>query len=64
VVTASAANAEKILARASSASVPAARLGATGGDALRIAGEKPLPVATLIERFETWLPAYMAGSAA
>jgi phosphoribosylformylglycinamidine synthase len=64
VVTASAANAEKILARAMESSVPAARLGATGGNALRIAGEKPLPVASLIDAFEKWLPAYMAGSAA
>jgi phosphoribosylformylglycinamidine synthase len=41
--------------------VPFARLGATGGRALAVAGERPLPVDDLKTRFETWLPAYMAG---
>jgi phosphoribosylformylglycinamidine synthase len=64
LVTAKAADAEAILQRARSASVPAARLGVTGGNALTIAGERPLPVAALLDCFEKWLPGYMAGSAA
>jgi phosphoribosylformylglycinamidine synthase len=39
------------------------RLGATGGKALAIAGERPVAVAQLKESFESWLPAYMAGQA-
>jgi phosphoribosylformylglycinamidine synthase len=33
----------------------------TGGDALMLPGERPLPVADLRQKFEGWLPAYMAG---
>ena len=32
----------------------------TGGDALTLPGERPILVAKLRERFEGWLPAYMA----
>jgi phosphoribosylformylglycinamidine synthase subunit PurL len=42
---------------------PIRRLGATGGPALAIDGERALPVADLRTRFEAWLPAYMAGPA-
>jgi hypothetical protein len=38
-----------------------ARLGATGGSDLLLPGERSLPVRTLSERFESWLPGYMAG---
>ena len=48
--------------RARAAGVPLARLGATGGSVLAIAGERPLPVDDLKRRFESWLPAYMAGA--
>jgi phosphoribosylformylglycinamidine synthase len=41
--------------------VPVSRLGATGGAVLMLDGERPLRVAELKERFEAWLPAYMAG---
>ena len=41
--------------------VPVRRLGATGGKALAITGERPIAVAQLKEAFESWLPAYMAG---
>jgi phosphoribosylformylglycinamidine synthase len=41
--------------------VPVHRIGATGGRALAIAGERPIAVAQLKESFESWLPAYMAG---
>ena len=37
------------------------RIGTTGGDALTIPGERPMLVKVLRERFEGWLPAYMAG---
>ena len=42
--------------------VAVARLGATGGSVLAIAGERPLVVSDLLARFEAWLPAYMAGA--
>ena len=48
--------------RALAAGVPLMRLGATGGPVLAIADERPVAVATLIERFEGWLPAFMAGT--
>ncbi len=53
--------AQAVLKRAQAASVPAAVIGRTGGDALALPGEQPLPVKTLSERFESWLPRYMAG---
>jgi phosphoribosylformylglycinamidine synthase len=56
-------NADLIAERANAAGVPLTRLGATGGKALAIAGERPIAVAQLKESFESWLPAYMAGLA-
>ena len=56
--------AERTLARARAAGVPARQLGITGGDALTVQGERPILVTVLRERFEGWLPAYMAGSQA
>jgi phosphoribosylformylglycinamidine synthase subunit PurL len=55
-------NSEPIAERAKAAGVPFARLGATGGRVLAVAGERPLPVDELKARFENWLPAYMAGA--
>src|SRR5262249_58523540 len=52
--------AETVIARADAAGVPARQLGLTGGDALTLEGERPILVAKLRERFEGWLPAYMA----
>jgi phosphoribosylformylglycinamidine synthase subunit PurL len=54
-------NSEPIAQRAKEAGVPFVRLGATGGRALAVAGERPLSVDDLKTRFENWLPAYMAG---
>ncbi len=48
--------------RAKGASVPIHRLGATGGRVIALGDERPVPLETLIERFESWLPSYMAGS--
>jgi phosphoribosylformylglycinamidine synthase len=62
IVTVPATVAEKIMARLRAAGVMARQLGLTGGDALILEGERPIPVAKLRERFEGWLPAYMAGA--
>jgi phosphoribosylformylglycinamidine synthase len=59
VVTAPAA--DELIRGAEAAGVPVMRLGATGGNVLAVAGERPLPVAGLKTAFEAWLPAYMAG---
>jgi phosphoribosylformylglycinamidine synthase subunit PurL len=62
LVTVPAAQADPVFDRAREASVPVWRIGVTGGDALAITGERPLAIAGLRERFEGWLPAYMAGA--
>jgi phosphoribosylformylglycinamidine synthase subunit PurL len=64
VVTVPAAAADAAMARIKAAGVPVTRLGTTGGDALALVGEQPVPVAALREKFESWLPAYMAGAPA
>jgi phosphoribosylformylglycinamidine synthase len=56
-------NSEPIAQRAKEAGVPFLRLGATGGRLLAVADERPLPVDEIKARFETWLPAFMAGTA-
>jgi hypothetical protein len=61
VVTAPAAAAESIIARARAAGVPLCRIGTTGGDALTPKGEPPILVAGLRQAFESWFPAYMKG---
>jgi phosphoribosylformylglycinamidine synthase subunit PurL len=48
-----------ILEDAGRAGVPAARIGVTGGDALKLGGAAPLALAALAEAYETWLPDYM-----
>ena len=59
VVTAK--NADAITQRAQAASVPIRHLGATGGRIFAFGEERPVPVDSLRERHEAWLPAYMAG---
>jgi phosphoribosylformylglycinamidine synthase subunit PurL len=61
VITARPGDADRLMADAKAAGVPIRRLGTTGGDALALAGERAVSVATLNERFEAWLPAFMAG---
>jgi len=56
--------AETVMARVRAAGIPARQLGLTGGDALTLQDERPILVAKLRERFEGWLPAYMAGGPA
>jgi phosphoribosylformylglycinamidine synthase len=64
IVTVSAAKAERIIQRAAAAGIPLRQIGLTGGDALTLEGERPILIVKLRERFEAWLPAYMAGAAA
>jgi len=52
---------DAVLARAREANVPVWAIGKTGGDTLTLAGERPILVTILRERFESWLPTYMAG---
>ena len=61
VVTVAAARAPAVVARAQKAGVAARQIGSTGSDALTLGAERPILVKTLRERFEGWLPAYMAG---
>ncbi|MBV8473363.1 MAG: phosphoribosylformylglycinamidine synthase II, partial [Hyphomicrobiales bacterium] len=61
VVTTRRENVAALLADARAAGVPAAQIGATGGDALALPGEPPVPVAKLAEAFESWFPDYMDG---
>jgi phosphoribosylformylglycinamidine synthase subunit PurL len=63
VVTVNPDLADRIMARAGLAGVIVHALGSTGGDALTLPDERPILVAELRERFEGWLPAYMAGAA-
>src|SRR4029079_15024909 len=59
LVTVPEAEAGRVLAKMRGAGVPCARIGTAGGDALAIAGEASIEVATLKTRFESWLPSYM-----
>ena len=52
-----------MLAKMKGASVPCVRIGTTGGDAIAVAGEDAVSVASLKSGFESWLPAYMSGKA-
>jgi phosphoribosylformylglycinamidine synthase len=61
IVTVAADAVDAVAVRARAASVPLRRLGQTGGDALTLPGERPILVKVLSERFESWLPTYMAG---
>jgi phosphoribosylformylglycinamidine synthase len=64
VVTVRPGDAEAIIARAKAAGVPVRRIGSTAGNALTLPGEAPSLVKALSDRFEGWLPAYMAGGIA
>jgi phosphoribosylformylglycinamidine synthase subunit PurL len=59
VVTATAAEADAILAAAAAAGVPAMFLGVTVGDALTLPGHEAIPVAELRNAHEGWLPRFM-----
>jgi hypothetical protein len=51
-----------VLAKMKGASVPCIRIGTTEGEAIALAGEAVVPVASLKAGFERWLPAYMSGA--
>ena len=55
---------DEVLHAFGSARIAVQRLGTTGGDALTLPGERPILLSALRERFEGWLPAYMAAGAA
>jgi phosphoribosylformylglycinamidine synthase len=61
LVTISKAQIEAVIRRAQSAQVPVQNLGITGGDTIALSGERPILIKALAERFEGWLPNYMAG---
>jgi len=63
IVTLPAEQAGLVLAKMKGAGVPCARIGTSGGDAIAIAGEAPVPVKALATAFESWFPAYMGGKA-
>ena len=60
VVAVDASVAEAIIMRARLLALPARIVGKTGGDALTLAGEAPLPLADLRAAHEKWLPRYMS----
>ncbi|HEY6833540.1 MAG TPA: phosphoribosylformylglycinamidine synthase subunit PurL [Pseudolabrys sp.] len=61
VVTVPAAKADEVLAQARDVAVLVTRLGVTGGDTLALPGERAIPLVALRDKFEGWLPGYMAG---
>jgi phosphoribosylformylglycinamidine synthase subunit PurL len=63
IVTVPAADAGLVLAKMKGCGVPCVRIGTTGGDAIAVAGEAPVSVASLNTAFESWLPAHMNGKA-
>jgi phosphoribosylformylglycinamidine synthase len=63
LVTVPAARAGEVIQRVQTASVPVHQIGSTGGDSIVIPGERAIAIETLVDRFEGWLPAYMAAPA-
>ncbi len=61
VVTCRPEDAERIVALADGAQVPAMRIGEVAGSSLRLAGVADIPVPDLKAAWERWLPAYMEG---
>jgi phosphoribosylformylglycinamidine synthase subunit PurL len=64
IVTVPETSAGLVLAKMRGCGVPGGRIGTTGGDALAVAGEAAVSVASLRDGFERWFPAYMSGGAA
>ncbi|MCC6889118.1 MAG: phosphoribosylformylglycinamidine synthase subunit PurL [Hyphomicrobiales bacterium] len=63
VVTVAPGRAPHLFQRAAAAGIPVLEIGVTGGDALVLADDGPVSVRALRDRFERWLPAFMAGGA-
>jgi len=53
-------NSDAILARAEEAGIPVRVIGETGGDAITVPGEQPVPLQRLRDLHEDWLPHYMS----
>src|SRR5262252_6954672 len=64
VITVRSADAEPTIARAKAAGVPVRRIGSTAGNSLTLPGEAPILLKQLNDRYEGWLPAYMAAGIA
>ena len=64
LLTASSADAGRIVADAAIAGVLAAIIGVTGGDKVELPGQVPVTIEKLASAHEDWLPAFMAGPAA
>src|SRR5437870_3888742 len=60
VVTAKQTEADAIVARCKAADIPVRRIGSTAGNALTLPGVRPILLSALSERFQGFLPAYMA----
>src|SRR3954452_14503583 len=56
-------DAGRVLAKMKGADVPCTRIGTTGGEEISIAGEPTVSIDTLRAGFESWLPAYVHGTA-
>ena len=61
ILTCRKADAPSILSAFAAAGVPAAAIGETGGDALRLGAERPISLLDLSKAHENWLPDYMRG---
>jgi phosphoribosylformylglycinamidine synthase II len=61
VVTVREGDVAAVLNLAGNKRVPLRRIGTTDGDALTLPAQRPIVIATLSQRFENWLPAYMSG---
>ena len=62
VITAKQREADAIVARCKAADIPVRRIGSTAGNTLTLPGQRPIVFTALSERFEGFLPAYMAGA--
>jgi phosphoribosylformylglycinamidine synthase subunit PurL len=63
VVTVPETEAGRVLAKMRGCGIPCIRIGTSGGDAMVVAGEGSVAVASLKDGFERWFPAYMSGGA-
>jgi len=62
VVTVRDSDAAAVLELAGVKGVPVRRIGTTGGSALALPAQPPIPVTTLCARFENWFPAFVSGN--
>ena len=60
VLTAPPAESAAIADEAKRLDIPLARIGATGGESLKLGGAAPVGLAALARAYESWLPDYMS----